>query len=96
MKRQSVSALAWAALVCIVLGLLMMSSGAAFLLYLIAAVQALLVSVLGRQRSRLAGVALLLMALLLLVQGYEAFQQESDTYRQRVKSKPPASSPHLP
>jgi membrane protein implicated in regulation of membrane protease activity len=93
---QSASALAWAAAAATVLGFMIMSPSGQFISFIIAVVLAIIPTLFGSKRLRVAGGVILAISLALAYQVYPAFKKEGSDYRDRVKArsaKVPAQSP---
>lgn len=86
MNPKSASALAWAAAIATLVGLMGLSPGARFISFLVAAVLAIVPTLFGTRVPRVLGGALLAISLVLAYQGYPAFSKEMADYRNRVKA----------
>ncbi|MFH1605346.1 MAG: hypothetical protein ABIH03_15735, partial [Pseudomonadota bacterium] len=87
MNPKSASTLVWASVIAILLGMVILSPSAAFVLYVVAVVFATIPTAFGPKVPRVAGGVALLVALALAYQGYPAFAAERDSYRKRAESK---------
>jgi hypothetical protein len=93
MKPESAKALAWTSGILSVLGLVVMSPSAAFMLLVLAAFCAAIPSVFAAKRTRIASVLLLIASIALAVGFYPDFEREKKGYSQRARQKAEAQPP---
>ena len=87
MNSKTLNTLLWAALICLVPGMLVMSPAAAFMLYSLAAILAILPAILAVKWRRLAAVSVLAVSLLLAIDTYPKFKKDLQAYRTRAIEK---------
>jgi len=87
MNPKSASALAWAAAFVTILGLSVMSPGAQFLSCVVAAALAIVPTLFGPNKPRVAGGVMLSISLALAYQGYPVFKKEVVDYRKRAEAR---------
>lgn len=99
MRPQSAKALVGAAGIGLLLGTVVMSPAAGFLLYALAALAAAVPAIFARKGARFAGAVVLAAAIALVATTYPAFDAEMTRYRARAHQKasegsaPPAAPP---
>jgi len=81
MNPKSASALVWASIITIVLGMMVGSPGAGFVLYIVAVVLSTAPLLCGAKLTRVAAALTFAISLALALQGYPAFDKERDAYR---------------
>lgn len=96
MNPKSASTLVWASVITIVLGMVVLSPSAAFMLYGMAVVLAIVPTIFGPKVPRIAGGVALVVALALSYHGYPAFDAERNSYRQRAEAKAAKASVKSP
>jgi membrane protein implicated in regulation of membrane protease activity len=94
MNSKSTSALAWAAAFATTLGLSVMSPGAQFLSCIVAAALAIVPTLFGPNKPRVAGGVMMAISLTLAYQGYPAFKKEVEDYRKRAEARSAQSLAH--
>ena len=82
---KSASALLWASAITSVLGMLVLSPAAGFMLYVVAIVFSIVPIVSGNKVTRIAAAAVFIISLTLAYHGYTAFDKERDAYRKRAE-----------
>jgi hypothetical protein len=95
MNPKSASALVWASVITGVVGMLVMSPAAGFLLYVVAIILSIVPIVSGPKVTRIAAAAVCIISLTFAFQGYHAFKSEIDAYRKHAEIrsiKAPAQS----
>ncbi|MBL6985605.1 MAG: hypothetical protein ISR72_00965 [Methylobacter sp.] len=92
MNPKSASTLVWAAAFSTFLGLGIMSPGAQFLSYIIAAALAMIPTLFCSKKPRIAGGIMLAITLALAYQNYPAFKKEGENYQKRIESRSAQSS----
>lgn len=95
MNPKSASALVWASAITGVLGMLVMSPAAGFVLYVVAIILSIAPIVSGPRVIRIAAAVVCTISLTLACHGYPAFEKERDAYRKHAESrslKAPAQS----
>jgi cell division protein FtsW (lipid II flippase) len=100
MQDDSAGALAWVAVILIVLGLVVMSPTGGFFLVVLAAVAALAPLVFGSTKRRIFAGAVFCAATLIGIATYPEFRKDYDPYLERARQKsapapdtPPSNSP---
>lgn len=96
MNPKSAKALTGAAVICLILGMLIISPAGSLFLYAMAALCAAIPTVFGDRGARVAGAVVLVVSLLLAVVTYPRYGADMTRYRERAKTKSPAGPAPLP
>jgi membrane protein implicated in regulation of membrane protease activity len=86
MNEKSARALVWFSVILMVLGLLIMSPSGAFLLFIVSGLMAVAPALLGKRKTRLAALLVLMLAILFAGNAYPQFKSEQERMRRRPKT----------
>jgi len=87
MNPKSVKTFVWAAVICILLGMAVMSPASSLFLYSVAAIFAVIPAIFGAKRMRIAAIVILALSIALLAMTYPKFDIEMTKYRDRAHKK---------
>lgn len=86
MNPKTASTLVWASVITSLLGMIILSPAAGFVLYVVAMLLSLAPLVSGPKMTRIAAVAVIMISFSFAYHGYPAFEKEREAYRKRAEA----------